>query len=330
MNRIEYIDIMKGIAIILVVIGHYIGVPFIKTFIWSFHMPLFVFLSGYFFKPEKKKQVLNAAKSYLKPYCIVWFLLIIYETLTAPEGYASDVAVTRLISGLCGIGSNNTPFRPDYVIKIGAIWFLYALFVAFCYLKIVFKFHTIKYQVLAIITIIVIWSFISSYVFVPFGLNNGAGFLIWLYVGYCFNRHANLNVIQYVNSHKYICIICFFLFLALEYYNGFSYSITRLVYPLYGIEVLCALCGIVMVRCISQLIENIKKLGDISFFLQYVGRKSLWILCVHSFSIEHSLSFYPQKEFLGLIHGTSDVIIALVLCFIWDKFKSYKLKDIKI
>lgn len=51
-NRISYIDQLKGIAIFLVVLGHVIEHNagrdnFLWTLIYSFHMPLFMFVSGY-------------------------------------------------------------------------------------------------------------------------------------------------------------------------------------------------------------------------------------------------------------------------------------------
>ena len=53
MNRILYIDIAKAICIILVVIGHYCPdsspqwYQTVNHFIYSFHMPLFMFASGF-------------------------------------------------------------------------------------------------------------------------------------------------------------------------------------------------------------------------------------------------------------------------------------------
>lgn len=59
MNRDKTIDVLKGIGIILVVIGHS-GCPnLLKDFIYSFHMPLFFIASGYFFNEnylESKKK----------------------------------------------------------------------------------------------------------------------------------------------------------------------------------------------------------------------------------------------------------------------------------
>lgn len=50
--RVSYIDQLKGVAILLVVLGHVIGYnncedSFLWRFIYSFHMPLFMFISGY-------------------------------------------------------------------------------------------------------------------------------------------------------------------------------------------------------------------------------------------------------------------------------------------
>ena len=54
MVRLEFVDYAKGLAILLVVIGHLlqynlVGISAKELFdmIYSFHMPLFMFLSGY-------------------------------------------------------------------------------------------------------------------------------------------------------------------------------------------------------------------------------------------------------------------------------------------
>lgn len=49
MERKPVIDIMKGIAIILVIVGHLQIPDFFHHVIYSFHMPLFVIVSGYIY-----------------------------------------------------------------------------------------------------------------------------------------------------------------------------------------------------------------------------------------------------------------------------------------
>lgn len=50
-HQSEIFSIVKGIGIILMVIGH-ASSPF-HDFIYLFHMPLFFMISGFFFNPEK-------------------------------------------------------------------------------------------------------------------------------------------------------------------------------------------------------------------------------------------------------------------------------------
>jgi fucose 4-O-acetylase-like acetyltransferase len=52
-NRIQRIDIAKGITILLVVIGHFPIPVLLRSWIYSFHMPLFFLISGMLFQKEK-------------------------------------------------------------------------------------------------------------------------------------------------------------------------------------------------------------------------------------------------------------------------------------
>lgn len=68
-QRIAYIDELKGFAILMVVIGHVFYFSFRivvndynspwSDFIYSFHMPLFAFLSGLFIKPFTDRKALR-------------------------------------------------------------------------------------------------------------------------------------------------------------------------------------------------------------------------------------------------------------------------------
>lgn len=105
-ERIHWIDIVKGIGIILVVVGHTIKVPAIQAWIYSFHMPLFFFLSGYLLESKTitdSRFFINKCKSLLLPFFVFRLVLFIYWYYV--ECY----------------------FRP---LDIGPIWFLIVLFFA--------------------------------------------------------------------------------------------------------------------------------------------------------------------------------------------------------
>ena len=83
-NRIMIWDNVKGILIVLVVIGHFIWdydrgstTPIINQIIFTFHMPVFVFTSGYFGKDEYvKNDNLKRVGSFLIMYVV--FQLLMY------------------------------------------------------------------------------------------------------------------------------------------------------------------------------------------------------------------------------------------------------------
>ena len=94
-KRIEYLDALKGFAIFLMVVGHVIPwsmpdlqlqdihsypchIGLLWNLIYSFHMPLFFMISGYFtYKyPVGVKNVYNRVQRLLIPYVVTGFLLL--------------------------------------------------------------------------------------------------------------------------------------------------------------------------------------------------------------------------------------------------------------
>lgn len=58
-QRDHSVDILKGIGILLVIIGHCDLFAVFRSIIYSFHMPLFIILSGYFFTYKPGTKVLT-------------------------------------------------------------------------------------------------------------------------------------------------------------------------------------------------------------------------------------------------------------------------------
>ncbi len=126
-KRIVYIDIARGIGILLVVLGHndfgFIS-PFFYQVIYSFHIPLFFFLSGLFLNPaipflEFFKKRFNGL---LKPYLFTLFL--IYFTSVSFEKMSFQTAIQRIVKSLYGTG---------HYIDWVQLWFLPHLFVVSLY-----------------------------------------------------------------------------------------------------------------------------------------------------------------------------------------------------
>ena len=122
-NREVWIDVLKGIAIILVVIGHNANET-IESFIFCFHMPLFFMISGYLFSPKPaKKYLTRSVKRLIVPY--VAFLILIGTPLLAAYylngkfGSEGIVVIKQMIYG----GRNLTWI-------FGTFWFITVLWMA--------------------------------------------------------------------------------------------------------------------------------------------------------------------------------------------------------
>lgn len=101
MNRIPYFDNVKSILIILVVAGHiaedlrgsFGPLSHWYTFIYIFHMPMFILISGYFSKPSTGfRDIIKDFKKLMIPYFIFQFIFTIICYLYEPPTLKSILA----------------------------------------------------------------------------------------------------------------------------------------------------------------------------------------------------------------------------------------------
>ena len=75
-KRILYIDLLKGLGIMAMVLCHVGTNGYVRHLIYGFHMPLFFFVSGVFYKRKEQtflSMILNKAKVLLVPYLFAQF-----------------------------------------------------------------------------------------------------------------------------------------------------------------------------------------------------------------------------------------------------------------
>ena len=157
MERNVLVDRLKGYACFLVLFGHVImgirlaGVDIpeffwgMEKFIWSFHVALFLFLSGVVYKVtgewgSKKTK----------------FGFIFYKLYTLGIPYIAFSAIYILINSL--VGESNTGFAVSDILYIwktpvAQYWFLYALFFLFC-IWTVFSGMLKNWQIMLIVVLI--------------------------------------------------------------------------------------------------------------------------------------------------------------------------------
>ncbi len=107
-NRDVTIDILKGIGILAVIVGHLTS--FGRQFIFSFHMPLFFIVSGYLFSSKPLKASLKSDfKRLVLPYCFTAITIIAaYSIVSLMLG--KWVVLRWIDAAICGSGATqNAP-----------------------------------------------------------------------------------------------------------------------------------------------------------------------------------------------------------------------------
>ena len=142
MDRDSTLDVLKGIGIILVVIGHRNCPKHLDDYIFSFHMPLFFIASGYFFNKkclENKKQyffkkVQGVYLPFLK-WSVIFLLLhnvfyycgILNSSYGNRDGLCSQLyTIKDILHHFLNISLRMTDYE-GFI--LGAYWFMRSLFV---------------------------------------------------------------------------------------------------------------------------------------------------------------------------------------------------------
>lgn len=192
------IDVLKGIAIILVVIGHVISIMvtdvnnniFYKI-IYSFHMPLFMFLSGFLVLGREinlKKKFLSLVVPFLAWFCVWKFISIIF--------YKSNIDILFNIFSLIN--------SPD-----NGLWFLWVLFLCFCILKFMTNISRKIEDKGLVATFIAIYFLLQTLPINNFGIEKVKWYFLFFGIGYFFAKYRSKIKIFPKNT---ISIICFVLF----------------------------------------------------------------------------------------------------------------------
>ena len=179
-NRIIWIDIAKAICIVLVVIGHYIPDTHpiwyseMRNVIYTFHMPLFMFASGFVYIATKRREeryrefIWKKIKRLMVPYLTVSCLIVTLKLCTQGQAYVENPVTTF------------SYIKIFYLPEAGYfLWFVWALLWMFLIIPF---FYTPKSR-LALFFVALVLPFTSSYMPVVFCIKEFSGMLQFFVAG---------------------------------------------------------------------------------------------------------------------------------------------------
>lgn len=290
-QRNESIDILKGIAIFLVVVGHVIQYSSqgafnffsnkLFSFIYTFHMPLFMLISGYLFyhsfiKKDIKQTLQNKIQQLLYP-------IIIFTILN----YYISVIIEIMVDG-----SLLKFLNANWVSKLSNIWFLWSVLastIVICLSHALTK-NKKNAFVLSLILCPIVYLF-------PNGDNNlfMYGFFI---TGFYFAQYKNLFPtkllkLKYVFSLLFLIILPFWENDFYIYLTGmFNFSSFNLFFKQITVDIIRYVYGIAgsvfMITMVNMIVSNKNKVVlKLLSTLKYIGQKSLQIYLIQIVVIEN-------------------------------------------
>ena len=280
-KRIKWIDVAKGLTIILVVSGHLLqtysnNLDFVFKLIYSFHMPVFFILSGYLMNAKKDfNQFLKSkSKSLLFPYFLFCAVIFVFDYLKSYVSGTQNEYITRFkSSALQTILLTHDSF-------FYTLWFLPCLFISLIIIYFFIKYIKNKYIAFFIITVLSISVAIlqSKYPFsLPFCIDNAVFASFWVYSGYI----LKIKNFDFSKKCKFYSLINIVLLIAINLltniylksdFSSDSFRAIKFFNP--AIFYITSILGSSFIICLSNMISNSK-------LLQIYGKNSLYIYGFH-------------------------------------------------
>lgn len=255
-ERLSWLDVLKGIGIIFVAIGHIYSNQTVFNWLYSFHMPLFFLAAGWVYK---EKTVLTDIKRRIQtivvPYFSFGLLVLLYWQVIERRFRDSDMSFIDSLFGLFSGCYDNLDFNVH-------LWFLPCFFVTVVLFNALVNLggKKIAYIVSALMSLIYI---VLPMPELPWGINRVFKYMGFYAIGVFLARRETKIVDRKIGTGV-VAIVMLAVNFFLSYHSltaGIMWFVTALI-------------GISAMILISQLVNE-------NNFLQYFGRISLIVLCIH-------------------------------------------------
>ena len=314
-QRIDYIDLMKGIVIMLVLMIHF-DIEFgnhIDDMLLYVRMPVYIFLSGLFYSNYSsfKELVIKKTNKYIIP--------LIFFSIPALVLYSSSLPYASIPQFKSDVYYLITTL--DFVNANPALWFLKLLFLLamLCYAfeRVLYRLKSVyKLAIAAIVS--GLWHIVSGAIyreyyagewFMKLLIDSDISPALTVFVIYYFAYTVRLIVLRDNHDKRAMTAI---LPIAVGVLYLFADSNVYFALGLFGNNyfkaLMASLAGIYIVYYVCYMIRHLP-------YLSYVGRYSLVVLCTHlivSFCMEEYLNICSAHFRFAIVVATAPALIWLL------------------
>ena len=277
--RIRYIDIARGIAMLCIILGH-LGVSAIDRVVYTFHVPIFYIFTGYFISSRLSpgEFARRKARTLLVPYAVTCGAIVALAAVIAVVTGGNPIEAVKGWLYASAYGSGGDYFRPFYIKRIGAIWFLLATFWGSVFLRMSLEWR-MPLRLAGVTGIFLAgWLTAKRLFWFPLSIQAGCCAALFMYAGYCARQCMDDARHLPREGKAALTVLATAVWIAfIAQYKSFwlvQCDVGRGV-----IDIVGCLCACYCVVLISRLLDA--KTRIISGWLAYLGRYSLIMLCIH-------------------------------------------------
>ena len=345
-KRVVEFDMLKGIGIISVIAGHvaqnYNSLRLMQIF-YSFHMPLFFIIAGYFINARKsvREFCVSRIKTLFKYYIIACLGIIIGHCgIGVLKHYDIFCVIKELLKwiyiSIYGIGNGkgsvyiNRNFQICHTDEIGMLWFLLALLWAQCIVRVFVKYSEKKCLIIVgIVTVLGIYS--SHLIWLPLSVQNGMAATVWVYIGFLIKDKEMLVKWKRYRSKDTLLFLCV-IFWGISIVFGCT-ELYKNYYKLGIIDIVGAFSGCVVLYYCVEKIKNRNSFLRLQEFLTSIGKNSIYVYIIHyweqKISPNNTVGLLVRR-YLGIniyIDFAFSVVIILCICVLVIKIYEQVLID---
>ncbi|MBQ7345424.1 MAG: acyltransferase family protein [Oscillospiraceae bacterium] len=284
-SRVQWIDLAKGMTMLLVIAGHSVFGG-LRRVIFSFHMPLFFILSGLTYRCSTDERQLwqrckKAAVHLLVPAAILIGTDILVEIIQMLlDGRASEMdGAYWTVKALTLVFSSGSRFflGDMYIGRVGIPWFLIALFFGRTLFDLI-QLKLRRWATPVCIALTVVGVVVGQWQWLPLSFDVVLASLFFLLLGNLLHRaDMRPGALWKAVVAGMVWIGCVFLTWMLD---GRYLEMAARSYELFPLCYLTAVAGTLMVCWISVFLEE--HLAALVRPFVYIGKHSLELMCVHT------------------------------------------------
>ncbi len=261
-KRKSFLDIIKGIGIILVVIGHVYSNATVSYWIYSFHMPLFFFAGGWLYKRRNiVLDIVRRIQTVVVPYLCFGTITLVYWQLIERKFRSSDLSFVDSVLGFLLGKYDQLDFNQH-------LWFLPSYFIVTVLFNAIVVMGRKYGKQLALIV-----SLVMSVIYVliplpslPWGIDRAFRFIGFYAMGMLFSTfHIDEKATK---AGKGILLLFAIISISINYLLASHFECSGIMW------FVTATFGVFSMLLLSLCIEHNR-------LLEYLGLVSLGVLCIH-------------------------------------------------